>query len=144
MSTPTTGRGPRLVAPATGRGPRPTRTVGVVVIDLTQHVEHTFLSTHRVEVFVPFGGFPPGTNVELHIGHARDVYGTDPTLYEIARATHGCTVVVKGFDIDGVHAVQAALDRMNGFAPDPERHGCGNGGCDLLNGSPDRERNPTA
>ncbi|MFD1660005.1 hypothetical protein ACFSL4_17830 [Streptomyces caeni] len=131
---------PRLVT-TTGRGPAPVRTVGVVIIDLTPYIERGFLHTVRPEMVVPSCGFAPGTNLEIHIGHARNVGTNDPTLYEIVRAAHGCTVVVKGYDYDGVRAVQRALDRMRGFAPAPERHGCDAGGCELLYGSPDLGRN---
>jgi hypothetical protein len=134
---------PRLVT-TTGRGgPVPARTVGVVLVDLAPYAERGYLSTVRPEVFVPTCGFPPGTNLEVHIGHARDVREDDPTLYEIVRAAHTSSIVVKGHDYEGVREAMRVIDRMRGFAPAPERHGCDRGGCELLYGSPDLERNDT-
>jgi hypothetical protein len=136
---PRNGR-PRLVT-TTGRGgPAPARTVGVVLIDLTPHVERGLLCTGRPEIVVPYCGFPPGTNLELHIGRTVDVWADDPTLHEIVKAAHGCTIVVKGHEHEGVRKVMRVIDRMRGFAPAPERHGCESGSCELLYGQPD-ERN---
>lgn len=110
------------------------RTIGVVILDLTEHINHGFLSPDVRRMGLPLDHYPPGTNIELHIGRAGDVLPGTPGMWELGRALSGCTVVIKGTDIKGIHAVQAAIDRLRGLPAAPERHGCQNGMCELLYG----------
>ena len=113
------------------------RIVGVLIIDLKPHVKRGLLMTHRPEAWVPEEGYPPGSNIEIHIGDTRRVHPADPTLYDIVRGSRGSTIVVKGNDTDGLREVLRVLDRMSGIVPKPEVRGCEDGCCEILYGNPD-------
>lgn len=115
------------------------RIAGVVLVDLSMHVDRGMLICHRQTVPVPPCGYAPGTNIEIHIGDTRQVYEADVNLWAIVAGAQACTIVVKGSDPDGVTEAQRVLTRMAGRAPQPERLGCERGGCELLYGSPDLE-----
>ncbi|MET9762060.1 hypothetical protein ABZ016_23890 [Streptomyces sp. NPDC006372] len=115
------------------------RIAGVVLVDLSEHVDRDTLMSFRPTVDIPPCGFPPGTNVEVHIGGARGVYEGDANLRALVAAAHACTIVVKGFDANGVIEAQRVLTRLAGMTPRPERLGCERGGCELLYGPADLE-----
>lgn len=125
--------------------PRPAqahvRIAGVVVIDLSKHVDHGTLMSFQPTIFVPTAGYAPGTHVEIHIGHAVRVYEGDANLHAIVAAAHSTTtIVVKGREADGVAEAQRLLTRLVGMTPCPERLGCERGACELLYGPADCER----
>ncbi|AEY90744.1 hypothetical protein SHJG_5476 [Streptomyces hygroscopicus subsp. jinggangensis 5008] len=123
--------------------PRPARPglriVGVVVVDLSGHVDRGTLMSFRPTVDIPPRGYAPGTNLEIHIGGARRVYEGDANLRAVVAAAHDCTIVVKGQYAEGVIEAQRALTRLAGMTPRPGRLGCERGACELLYGPSDHE-----
>lgn len=116
------------------------RIAGVVVIDLSRHVDHGTLMSFQPTIFVPTTGYAPGTNIEIHIGRALHVYEGDANLRAIVAAAHSeTTIVVKGQEADGVIEAQRVLTRLAGVTPRPERLGCERGACELLYGPAEAE-----
>jgi hypothetical protein len=112
----------------------------VVVVDLSRHVDHGTLMSFQPTIFVPASGYAPGTNIEVRIGAACRVYEGDANLRAIVAAAHPTTtIVVKGFEADGVTDAQRVLTRLAGLTPRPERLGCERGACELLYGPADCE-----
>ncbi|MGW1808256.1 hypothetical protein [Streptomyces sp. NPDC002078] len=150
MNNPTglSGNGPNASggthATVTRLHPSPARAdvriAGVVVIDLSKHVHHGTLMSFQPTVFTPAAGYAPGTNIEIHIGRAERVHPNDVNLREIVAAAHpSTTIVVKGFEADGVTEARRLLSRLVGLTPRPERLGCERGACELLYGPSDCE-----
>ncbi|MEU7048076.1 hypothetical protein [Streptomyces eurythermus] len=115
------------------------RIVGVVLVDLSAHVDRGMLMGFRPTVEVPACGYAPGSTVEIHIGGARQVYEGDANLRAVVAAAHACTIVVKGYHAEGVTEAQRVLTRLAGIVPRPERLGCERGACELLYGLSDSE-----
>lgn len=115
------------------------RVVGVVLVDLSAHVDRGTLMSFRPTVEVPSCGYAPGTNIEVHIGGARRVYDSDANLRAVVAAAHACTIVVKGYHVEGVTEAQRVLTRLASVTPRPERLGCERGACELLYGPSDSE-----
>ncbi|MEU0588272.1 hypothetical protein [Streptomyces sp. NPDC006132] len=142
------GNGPQACgstsATVTRLRPRPTqarvRIVGVVVVDLSRHVERGTLMSFQPTICVPAAGYAPGTNIEIHIGRAERVYEGDANLRAIVAAAHAeTTIVVKGYEPTGVKGAQRILNHLAGMTPQPEQLGCERGACELLYGPADVE-----
>lgn len=130
-------------ATVTNLTPHPTpariRIAGVVLVDLSGHVDRDTLMSFRPTVDIPTCGYAPATNVEIHIGAARHVYEGDANLRAVVAAAHACTIVVKGYDANGVTEAQRVLSWLAGLTPQPEQLGCERGACELLYGPSDTE-----